>query len=99
MAYCIIKKTKNGIISEIPISTYDLFHEYWLPLFEKYEMRNLSNWRFLHDLEKDELKNIINEFNAILPHITGEWEKERANFILKELRLIKFEDYEYINIG
>jgi hypothetical protein len=99
MAYSIIKKTRKGKTNEIPISTYDLFHKYWLPLFEKYEMTNLSNWKFSHDIEKDELKDIIRELNIIIPHIKGEWEKERANFILKELRLIRFEDYEFINIG
>ncbi|WP_267406647.1 MULTISPECIES: hypothetical protein [unclassified Chryseobacterium] len=99
MSYSIIAKTKHGVAKEIPVSTHDLFHKYWLPLFEKHEMINLSNWKFPHDFEKDELKEIITEWENLLPYIEGDWEKERANFILHQLKSIKFEDYEYINFG
>jgi len=99
MSYSIIAKVKNGSIKEIPISTNDFFHKYWLPLFEKHEMVNLSNWKFPHDLEKDELKEIITEFEKLLKYIEGDWETERANLIINQLKSIKFEDYEYINFG
>ncbi len=99
MSVSIITKTKKGKIGEIPVSTERLFHEYWLLLFEKHEMENLSNLRFSHDLEKEELKNIIHELSSLIPHIKGEWEIERAKFILSELKFINFDDYEFINIG
>jgi len=86
-------------IKEIPISTNEFFNEYWLPLFEKHKMANLSNWKFPHDFEKKELKKIIEEWEKLLPYIKGDWENERANFIINQLKLIIFEDYEYINFG
>ena len=99
MSYSIITETKKGIINEIPTSTHHLFHEYWLPLFEKYKLENLSNWKYPHDLEKEELKEIIKEWEKLLPYIKGDWEKERANFIISELKKIKFDEYESISFG
>ncbi|MCA6066949.1 hypothetical protein JI747_007155 [Chryseobacterium sp. RG1] len=99
MSYSIIAKAKNGSIKEIPISTNDFFHEYWQPLFEKHKMVNLCNWKFPHDFEEDEFKEIIKEWGNILKYIESEWESERANFILNQLKLIRFKDYEYINFG
>ena len=99
MSYSIITEAKQGGINEIPISTHSLFHNYWLPLFEKHNMINLSNWRFPHEFDKNELKEIIKEWEKLLPHINEVWEKERANFILKELKLIKYENYESISFG
>lgn len=99
MSYSIITKTKNGIISEIPISTKEYFHEYWIPLFERHKLINLSNWKFPHDLERNELKELIKEWEKLLPNINGEWEKERADFILEKLKEINYENYEYISFG
>ncbi|WP_295212154.1 hypothetical protein [uncultured Chryseobacterium sp.] len=99
MAYSIIAKKKDGTGYEIPISTHSLFHDYWLPLFEKNKLENLSNWKFPHDFEKEELKKIIEEWEKLLPYIKEDWEKERAKFIISKLKEIKFEDFEYINFG
>ncbi|MBO6185298.1 MAG: hypothetical protein J6O88_11535 [Chryseobacterium sp.] len=99
MSYSIITETKKGIIDEIPISTHKLFHEYWLPLFEKHKLENLSNWKFPHEFEKEELERIIKELEKLLPYIKGDWELERANFILTRLKSIKFGDYESISFG
>lgn len=99
MSYSIITETKQGVVDEIPISTHSLFHEYWLPLFEKHNMENLSNWKFPHEFEKKELNEIVKEWEKLLPHINGNWEKERADFILNQLKLIKYEDYDSISFG
>lgn len=99
MSYSIITKKKDGTVYEIPISTHSLFHEYWLPLFEKHKLDNLCNWKFPHDFEKEELKKIIKEWEKLLPYIKEDWEKERANFIISKLKEIKFEEFEYINFG
>lgn len=99
MSYSILVEKKNGTGYEIPVSTHNLFHEYWLPLFEKYKLENLCNWKFPHHFEKEELKKIIIEWEKLLPYIDGYWEKERANFIITKLKEIKFEDCEYIDFG
>lgn len=99
MSYSIIAKAKNGSIIEIPISTHKFFNEYWLPLFEKFQMVHLSNWEFPHDFEEAELKETVKEWEKLLPYIQGDWENERARFIISQLKEIQFEDYEYVNFG
>jgi hypothetical protein len=99
MSYSIIIETKQGMIDEISVSTHNFFHEYWLPLFEKHKLENLCNWKFPHEFEKEELKKIIKEWEKLLPHIKGDWEKERADFILTRLKSLRFEDYESISFG
>ena len=99
MSYSIITETKKGNIKEIPISTHKLFHEYWLPLFEKYKLENLCNWKFPHEFEKEELTEIIKEWEKLMPYIKGNWEIERASFILNRLKSINFEDYNSLSFG
>ncbi|MGH1383556.1 hypothetical protein [Kordia sp.] len=99
MSYSILTKNLKNEVEEIPISTHKLFHEYWLPLFEKQQCENLLNWKYPHDLEADEIQNIIKEWERLLPFIHGAWEKERADFILKKLKNINYSDYQYISFG
>ncbi len=99
MSYSILVEKKDGRGYEIPVSTHNLFHEYWLPLFEKHKLKNLCNWKFPHDIEKEELKEIIKEWEKLLPSINLDWEKERATFILNSLKQIIYNDCDYISFG
>ncbi|WP_298418831.1 hypothetical protein [uncultured Kordia sp.] len=99
MSYNIITKNLKNEVDEIPISTNTLFHEYWLPLFEKHKCKNLLNWKYPHDLEANEIQEIIKEWKRLIPFIQKTWEKERANFILKKLKEINYDDYQYISFG
>lgn len=99
MSYSIIAKTKNGEIGEIPISTHHLFHDYWLPLFDQHKMKNLMNLEYPHDLEKEEIKELIKEFKKLAPYVKGNFEKERLEFIIEEMEALHFDEYEHINFG
>jgi hypothetical protein len=99
MSYSIIAKKKNGESHEIPISTHHLFHDYWLPLFNQHKMRNLMNLKYPHDLEKEELKELIKEYKKLAPHVNGDWEEQRLKFIIEEMEALHYDEYEYIAFG
>lgn len=96
LSYSIITKKKNGESFEIPISTHHLFHDYWLPLFNQHKMKNLE---YTHDLEKEELKELIKEFKKMAPYVKGNFEKERLEFIIEEMEDLQYDEYEYIAFG
>ena len=99
MSYSILLTGKKGEHEEIPISTNNLFHDYWLPLFQEYQLQNLINIQYLHYIDNKELEKIINEFEKIRPKIYNEIHKERIDFILVSLKKIEFKNYDKISVG
>ena len=62
-------------------------------------MKNLMNLEYPHDLEKEELKELIKEFKKLAPYFKGDFEKERLEFIIEEMEALHYDEYEYINFG
>ncbi len=57
------------------------------------------NLEYPHDLEKEELKELIKEFKKLAPYFKGDFEKERLEFIIEEMEALHYDEYEYINFG
>ncbi len=62
-------------------------------------MPNLMNLQYPHDLEKNELKELIQEFKKLAPYVNGDWEKERLQFIIEEMEALHYDEYEYLTFG
>ncbi|HLP55215.1 MAG TPA: hypothetical protein VK151_09305 [Fluviicola sp.] len=57
------------------------------------------NLQYPHDLEKEELKELIKEFKKLTPYVKGDWEKERLSFIIEEMKALHYDEYECVSIG
>lgn len=99
MSYSILLTRKKGELDEIPLSTHDFFHEYWLPLFQRYRLTNLQNIQYSHYITEKELHDIIQELKQLQPHVKEDRNQERLVFILTRIEGIRFDDYSRINIG
>jgi hypothetical protein len=99
MAYSFLLQDHNGTLREIPFSGHRSFHSFWLPLFDKPGLDTLLNLQFSHNLDKEELAEVITQLKTIKVHLPEGPYLERVTFVIAELELLDFNDYNHINFG